>query len=124
MQTWTCILLENPTQAKQIRAEKDTNQPQQKVTPPFKNIPSFLVAATILSYYSFNRQAQTLLYRLSKNGGLYYEKHQNILQAFFISWRPEIMGSVKFMDPNINNKKVFEFPTQDQLYEECKWDFK
>ena len=34
------------------------------------------------------------------------------------------MGSVKFMDPNLNNKRVFEFPRQDQLYEECKWDFK
>ena len=40
---------------------------QKDAKPPFRNMPSFLVSATILSYYDYAEESATLLRHLSSN---------------------------------------------------------
>ena len=59
-----------------------TESNKQTISPPFVNLPSFNCGAIILSYVLLKPDAKCFLKRLSKNAGLYYEQHKEILSEF------------------------------------------
>ena len=55
------------------------------VYPPFKNLPSFVVSANVLSFVLFKEEVKQFLLLLNKNAGLYYEKHIEVLSDFLVN---------------------------------------
>ena len=68
-----------------------------KTLPPLRNLSSFLVNATVFSYYGTQSQVGILLNSLSKNSRAYAERHLSLLKVF-LNWEAEISYSLEFGD--------------------------
>ena len=82
---------------------------------PFPRLPSYPVAATLLSYLGYAWQIKQLLYLLSKNGKNYWQKHRGFLKSFvfFRESKPFFGIRELFFPPN--NCKYFSWPSNVNL---------
>ena len=72
-----------------------------KTLPPLRKLSSFVVNATILSYYGTPFQVSILLNALSRNSRVYAERHLPLLKAF-LNWEAEISYSLEFGNTGVN----------------------
>ena len=68
------------------------------VDPPFTNLPSFLVAAIVLSYLCNGVDLKYYLDALSRNSRKYFKSHKSFLKLFVIEWLPKLFENIDFGD--------------------------
>ena len=93
-----------------------------KVSQPFEALPSFAVAAEMLSYVNHAEGVKFILFRLSTTTRMYYIGHCKILQTFLIE-RPPLIKNPMFgehpdpceeeFEPDLVSN--FEFPSPEQM---------
>ena len=83
-----------------------------KAKQPFPKLPSFPVAATLLSYLGFGWQVKQLLFLLSKNGRHYWESHQKFLRNFVMFRESKPFFGIRELYFPPQHCKYFQWPTQ------------
>ena len=86
------------------------------VSPPFSNLPSFIVDGTILAYYGTSAEVIRLLNALSHNAQRYKAKHGVLLRELVVDWRPEIWMTLEFGEKLQDDEDWdFSWPDKDEL---------
>ena len=84
-----------------------------KVQAPFKNLPSFIIAANVLGYLTYQDEVRRLLHLLSRNCGIrYINTHRHILRKFVVT-RPWKNRGVCFLRALILPKPLKSKPIDE-----------
>ena len=86
-----------------------------KARQPFPKLPSFPVAATLLSYMGYAWQIKQLLHLLSKNGKNYWDNHREFLKCFVFFRESKPFFGIRELFYAPERCKYFQWPRHVDL---------